>query len=119
MEKRVKQQRLLFLSICSLRDQEKLIGKEVMSIHDYERISYLLDALGLEEYKIAFDMEHKDLMDELAGSINQEADRQEIMDEYVLQDKLDVVECWKENFINALPDKTMRGYIKEIFDLFE
>lgn len=39
------------------------------------------------------------------------------MDEYLLQDQLDMVEDWKEDFINELPDKTMRKYIQEIFDL--
>lgn len=119
MEKRVKQQRLLFLSICSLKDWKKLIGEEVMSIRDFERISYLLDALGFEEYKIVFDMEHKDLLEELAGNIKQEVNRQSIKDEYLLQDKLDVAEYWQENFMNTLPDGAMREYIQEIFDLYE
>ena len=88
-----------------------------MSIRDFERISYLLDALGFEEYRIAFEMEHKDLLEELAGNIKQEVNRQIIMDEYLLQDQLDMVEDWKEDFINELPDKTMREYIQEIFDL--
>ena len=114
-----KQQRLLFLSICSLRDRKKLIGEEIMSISDFERISYLLDALGLEEYKIAFDMEHKDLLEELAGNIKQEVNRQSIKDEYLLQNKLDVPEYWQENFMNTLPDGAMREYIQEIFDLCE
>lgn len=119
MEKRVKQQRLLFLSICSLKDRKKLIGEEVMSIRDFERISYLLDALGFEEYKIVFDMEHKGLLEELAGNIKQEVNRQSIKDEYLLQDKLDVAEYWQENFMNTLPDGAMREYIQEIFDLYE
>ena len=90
-----------------------------MSISDFERISYLLDALGLEEYKIAFDMEHKDLLEELAGNIKQEVNRQRIKDEYLLQDKLDVAEYWQEHFMNTLPDRAMREYIQEIFDLCE
>jgi len=67
MEKRVKQQRLLFLSICTLKDRKKLIREKVMSIRDFECISYLLDALGFEEYRIAFEMEHKDLLENLQG----------------------------------------------------
>lgn len=117
MEKRVKQQRLLFLSICNLKDRKKLIGEEIMSIRDFERISYLLDVLGLDEYRVVFDMEHKDLLEGLAGNIKQEVNQQIIMDEYLLQDQLDMVEDWKEDFINELPDKTMRKYIQEIFYL--
>ena len=119
MKKRIEQQRLLFLSICSLEDRKKLIGEEVINIRDFERISYLLDALGFEEYKIVFDMEHKDLLEELAGNIKQEVNRQSIKDEYLLQDKLDVAEYWQENFMNTLPDGIMREYIQEIFDLCE
>lgn len=107
------------ISICSLRNRKKLIGEEIMSIRDFERISYLLDALGFEEYKIAFDMEHKDLLEELAGNIKQEVNRQSIKDEYLLQDKLDVPEYWQEHFMNTLPDRAMREYIQEIFDLCE
>ena len=90
-----------------------------MSIRDFERISYLLDALGFEENIIAFDMEHKDLLEELAGNIKQEVNRQSIKDEYLLQDKLDVPEYWQEHFMNTLPDRAMREYIQEIFDLCE
>ena len=42
MEKRVEQQKLLFLSMCSSSDRNKIIGRNSMDIHDFERISYLL-----------------------------------------------------------------------------
>ena len=51
MEKRVEQQKLLFLSMCSSSDRNKIIGRNSMDIHDFERISYLLGALGFEDYK--------------------------------------------------------------------
>lgn len=43
--------------------------------------------------------------------------RRIIIDGYLLQDQLDIAEYWKENFITDLSDKTMKGYIQEIFDL--
>lgn len=99
MEKRVEQQKLLFLSMCSSSDRNKIIGRNSMDIHDFERISYLLGALGFEEYKTSFDMEYKDLLKKLADHIKQAVDQQVTIDAYLLQEQLEILEEWKRNFI--------------------
>lgn len=117
MEKRVEQQKLLFLSMCSSSDRNKIIGRNSMDIHDFERISYLLGALGFEDYKTSFDMEYKDLMKKLADHIKQAVDQQVTIDAYLLQEQLEILEEWKRNFIERLPNKTMKSYIERLFKL--
>lgn len=117
MEKRVEQQKLLFLSMCSSSDRNKIIGRNSMDIHDFERISYLLGALGFEDYKTSFDMEYKDLLKKLADHIKQAVDQQVTIDAYLLQEQLEILEEWKRNFIERLPNKTMKSYIERLFEL--
>lgn len=117
MEKRVEQQKLLFLSMCSSSDRNKITGRNSMDIHDFERISYLLGALGFEDYKTSFDMEYKDLLKKLADHIKQAVDQQVTIDVYLLQEQLKILEEWKRNFIERLPNKTMKSYIERLFEL--
>lgn len=95
MEKRVEQQKLLFLSMCSSSDRNKITGRNSMDLYDFERISYLLDALGFDDYKMAFDMEYKDLLKKLANHIKQTVGQQVTIDEYLLQEQLEILEEWK------------------------
>ena len=117
MEKRVEQQKLLFLSMCSSSDRNEITGRNSTDIHDFERISYLLGALGFEDYKASFDMEYKDLLKKLADHIKQAVDQQVTIDAYLLQEQLEILEEWKRNFIEGLPNETMKSYIERLFEL--
>ena len=51
MEKCAEQQRMLFLGVCSLEDRKRICNEKIMDLYNFERITYLLEAFGFEEYK--------------------------------------------------------------------
>ena len=44
-------------------------------------------------------------------------DQQVTIDAYLLQEQLEILEEWKRNFIERLPNKTMKSYIERLFKL--
>ena len=70
-----------------------------------------------QDYKTSFDMEYKDLLKKLADHIKQAVDQQVTIDAYLLQEQLEILEEWKRNFIERLPNKTMKSYIERLFKL--
>ena len=97
MEKCAEQQRLLFLGMCSLEDRKRICDEKIMDLYNFERITYLLEAFGFEEYKFVFEMKYKDLL---------------------LQDKYEIRYEWQQEFIRNLPNEVMKNCIQEIFDLY-
>ena len=71
MEKCAEQQRLLFLGMCSLEDRKRICDEKIMDLYNFERITYLLEAFGFEEYKFVFEMKYKDLLLKLADIVEQ------------------------------------------------
>lgn len=51
-EKNILKEEKLFLSLCSLKDKQKLLQQIPMSFNDYLRISCILYAMNLLYYKI-------------------------------------------------------------------
>lgn len=84
MEKCVEQQRLLFLGVCSLEDRKRICDEKIMDLYNFERITYLLEAFGFEEYKFVFEMKYKDLLLKLADIVEQNLVCGNSMDKYVL-----------------------------------
>ena len=118
MEKCAEQQRLLFLSMCNLEDQQRICDEKTMDLYNFDRISYLLEAFGFEEYKFVLEMKYKDLLLELADIIEQNLVCGNSIDKYVLQDKCDKRNDWQQEFIRNLPNEAMKNCIQEIFDLY-
>lgn len=89
-----------------------------MDLYNFERITYLLEAFGFEEYKFVFEMKYKDLLLKLADIVEQNLVCGNSMDKYVLQDKYEIRNEWQQEFIRNLPNEVMKNCIQEIFDLY-
>ena len=109
MEKCAEQQRLLFLGMCSLEDRKRICDEKIMDLYNFERITYLLEAFGFEEYKFVFEMKYKDLLLKLADIVEQN---------FVLHDKYEIRNEWQQEFVRNLPNEVMKNCIQEIFDLY-
>ena len=118
MEKCAEQQRLLFRGMCSLEDRKRICDEKIMDLYNFERITYLLEAFGFEEYKFVFEMKYKDLLLKLADIVEQNLVCGNSMDKYVLQDKYEIRNEWQQEFIRNLPNEVMKNCIQEIFDLY-
>ena len=117
-EKCAEQQRLLFLGMCSLEDRKRICDEKIMDLYNFERITYLLEAFGFEEYKFVFEMKYKDLLLKLADIVEQNLVCGNSMDKYVLQDKYEIRNEWQQEFVRNLPNEVMKNCIQEIFDLY-
>lgn len=72
-EKKLQSERLLFLSICPESDRILLKNNNLsMSLQDFDRILFLLEALELSNYSNHLQMQHADLLDQLATGIEQD-----------------------------------------------
>ncbi|MDD2979300.1 MAG: hypothetical protein PHN80_04940 [Hespellia sp.] len=111
-EKKLRSERLLFLSICPESDRILLEKNNLsMSLQDFDRILFLLEALELSNYSNHLQMQHADLLDQLATGIEQDvADPQ-----HNVQQDLDRADKWKIDFCNELPNETMKAYIRQLF----
>lgn len=93
-----------FLSVCCPRDYELLTGKRTMTLKDYERITYLVNALGYTQY---FQLLIERYMDLAILEEEHEEREHEIYLEYpeYYEDEgiLDETEQWVEDFLNAVP----------------
>ena len=105
--------------VCVVWKTEKRICDEkIMDLYNFERITYLLEAFGFEEYKFVFEMKYKDLLLKLADIVEQNLVCGNSMDKYVLQDKYEIRNEWRQEFVRNLPNEVMKNCIQEIFDLY-
>lgn len=110
----VKKEKFLFLALCSEKDRQYISGNANLTICDFERITYLLYALGLKNYLLSFEFEHEDLMAELAQQIldNMESPKKIETGKMILE-----IDDWLRDFCDGLPSSVMRYYFEMLFDL--
>lgn len=110
----VRKERLIFLALCPETDRLLIRGQRELTLDDFNRISYLLESLGLTNYCVTFEMEHSDLL-RMAG--------RDIIEEQRFLDKrqIDVEFCtyiqWIKDFCNQLPTPEITAHLKELFEI--
>lgn len=110
-KKLIEKEQRLFLCFCSNMDADMLLGKTPMSPENFQRLYYLIDALGLEHYSLALALEKGDLMEKLSDEMEKEleSDTLDIKKAVLLQ------ETWIRDFLAQLPNDNCRQYLREIF----
>lgn len=108
-----KKEALLFLSLCPQSDISKVIKNGNLTVEDFERISYLLDQLGLQNYRFSFENRHPDLLHELGSQIENKVNSGNVD----IADELRQRELWNQEFLRQLPTERMQTCFKKIFDL--
>lgn len=109
-----KREQQKFFRLCSSSDRKKLTGKELMSVGDFERITFLLRHLGLTEYELYVEMNFEE-------QLFAYAERQEWLDEgdYSLGEwceieRIEVTDKWIREFCEQIPhERTRRQYMKK------
>lgn len=109
----IMKQQLLFFALCSDTDKDLILGKTELNISDFDRLSYLINQLGLHDFEIDFEMQHKELLDELGNQILNavETDTVDINEERILCRK------WIQEFVDQLPNGKIRKYVTAIFEI--
>lgn len=108
-----KKEALLFLSLCPESDISKVMKSGKLTVADFERISYLLNQLGLQNFRVSFENRHTDLLEELGNQIECKVT---LGDVDIAEEKLQR-ELWNQEFINQLPTERMQTCFKKIFEL--
>lgn len=104
---------LLFLSLCPQSDISKVVKSGNLTLEDFERISYLLDQLGLQNYRFSFENKHADLLKELGNQIEDKVQTGMVN----LAEELQQRELWSQEFLSQLPTERMQTCFKKIFEL--
>lgn len=112
-----KKEQKKFFSLCSRSDHDKLIGKEPMTIEDFERITYLLKVLELEEYELYVAMKFE-------KQLTTYADIQAWLDagDYSLDEErysveVEQAEQWLREFCMQIPhERTRMKYIERYLE---
>lgn len=104
-------ERLIFLALCSETDRLLLEENAPVSLLDFERITYLLETLGLSNLCNYLQMNHQDLFEQLANGIEKE-----LSDTYFnLQIEISRAEQWQTDFCEKLPTEDMKHYMSQLF----
>lgn len=114
MMKQLERQEKEFLSVCCPRDYELLTGKQPMTQKDYERITYLVNALGYTKYlqlligrymdMAILEEEHEERQHEIYLEYPEYYEDEGIFDE---------MEQWVEDFLNGVPENK-RAYFSRL-----
>lgn len=107
-------EKLAFLFLCGRRDREILLGKEKMTFSDFERLTYLIDLLGLNEYNL-------EIIKRYSAQFEDKFRQVEMLERemYINEDSDSVVvdvekyEDWIEEFCSLVPDREIRKQIVE------
>ena len=112
--KQLERQEKEFLSVCCPRDYELLTGKQPMTQKDYERITYLVNALGYTKYlqlligrymdMAILEEEHEERQHEIYLEYPEYYEDGGIFDE---------MEQWVEDFLNGVPENK-RAYFSRL-----
>lgn len=110
----LKNEEELFLSLCCSRDYNLLTGKQVLMYEDFERITYLTQALNLPLYTtylyktyLDFSTKMSDKLDRECGIYNEYPSYYE--DEGIIEKEKN----WVNNFVINLPENK-RDYCLEL-----
>lgn len=105
-------ERLAFLFLCGQRDRDILTGKKKMSFPDFERLTYMMDLLGMDAYNREIIEEYSEKFEEKIRQL--EMLEQEIDDgtDKELAADTEKYEMWIETFCSQVPDKEIRKQIE-------
>lgn len=111
-ELQIEKEKILFLALCSESDSKLILNEEKMTVRDFERITYLLQQLGLHNYCAAFGIRHSDLLKELGKQIEYDV----LNDTADADTEMFLRKHWDDAFLSQLPKGKIRTYLKKLFE---
>lgn len=113
-DEQLRKEQLLFLTLCSEEDRQRINGERVLTVWDFERITCLFYNLGLLNYLFAFEVEHSNLIQQLGWEIEQDI---KSMNPEKRRLEVQNVIKWLEDFCQQLPSPAMQEHFKELFEI--
>lgn len=113
LSEKAKQEQQKFFRLCNISDRKKLTRKEKMSVGDFERITFLLKHLGLEEYESYVEIKFKEQLLAYAD-IQEWMDEQDYsMGEWCEVEHTEMADKWIREFCEQIPHERTRKYYME------
>ena len=103
MDKEVKKELQMFAELCSKKDYDIITGKEI-SFDDFNRVSYILNKLGLVNLSINFHLKHYDNYESIIEGLDDVAQRYGEC-EYMKTYYADMCEEWINEFVSNIKDE--------------
>lgn len=105
-------EKLAFLFLCGKRDREILTGKRKMSFSDFERLTYMMDLLGMDAYNREIIKEYSEKFEEKIGQLERlEQDMTDGEDTELAVD-VEKYEIWMEEFCSQVANEKIRKEIE-------
>ena len=102
---------IMFYSICSDQDRQKILDKQPMTFDDFRRLSLLTDYLELEHlHKFIWDLHGYKFMDEMDNLYDKCKDGSE-----ELPDMLIETGHWLDDFWKQAPNTTVSFLLRKVF----
>ena len=115
-DKHAEKERLLFLAMCNKHDRKIINEEEKFTVEDFDRIGYLLETLGFDNFGWNFSFGHQELLNELGAQIESEVEGTIELD---LNETYKTTHKWGRDFCEGLPSNEMKPYFKRIFNISE
>ena len=107
----LKEEQEAYLSVCGQHDYDLLTGKKKMTQEDFERITYITNALGYSSYTQLLIGKHLDLACSEANCIDREVDiLADYPDYYDAEQVIEKAEKWLSDFISQVPPEKQDFY---------
>ena len=115
-DKHAEKEKLLFLSMCSERDRKLINSEDELTVEDFDRIGYLLETLGFDNFGWNFSFSHQELLNKLGSQIESEVGG---LVKLNLKETFETTNQWARDFCEGIPSDEMKPYIKKIFYISE
>lgn len=110
-ERKLMLDEIMFYSICSDEDREKILGQKEMSFEDFRRLTLLTDYLDLTHLlKFIWDLHSHRYMDQIDELYQKCEDRDQLLPEMLKE-----TSHWMENFWESAPNPTVSYLLHKIF----
>src|SRR5699024_7235377 len=102
---------IMFYSICSDQDRQKILDQQPMTFQDFRRLSLLTDYLELEHlHRFIWDLHAYKFMDEMDELYNECKEGSEDLPEMLLE-----TGHWLDDFWKQAPNITVSFLLRQIF----
>lgn len=113
--KQLRKEESTFLSLCSPHDRDLLTGRIKMTLHDFERLTYLTMALDYVEYSLELHKRYMDFTNMLSEQLERES---QILVGYPAyysdEDTAETYQKWIDDFCNHIPADKQKYYREKL-----
>lgn len=107
-------EKLAFICMCNSNDRRLILEKKDMQFHDFDRLIYLMDYIGLHQLSLELWNKHGTKFGKEFEALEKIINNEETSDKYSdYEYELDIQEKWVENFFKSIRSNDIREWFKK------